>query len=61
MKDIYGVDVTEVKTVIMPGKSSRIGRTRNFSKPRRWKKAVVKLKKVKVLIYSLRINNGDNK
>jgi large subunit ribosomal protein L23 len=44
MKDVYGVDVTEVKTIIMPGKSSRIGKTREFSKPRRWKKAIVKLK-----------------
>ncbi len=44
VKDIYGVDALEVKTAIMPGKSSRIGRTRLFSNPTRWKKAVVKLK-----------------
>ena len=44
IEDIYGVDVVEVKTAIMPGKSSRIGKTRLFSKPSRWKKAVVKLK-----------------
>jgi len=44
IKDLYGVDVTEVKTAIMPGKSSRIGRTRLFTTPSKWKKAVVKLK-----------------
>lgn len=44
VKDLYGVDVIEVKTAIMPGKSSRIGRTRILSIPSKWKKAVVKLK-----------------
>ena len=44
IKQVYGVDVTEVKTAIRPGKSSRIGRTRAFSTPKRWKKAVIKLK-----------------
>jgi len=44
IKDLYGVDVVEVKTAIIPGKSSRIGRTRLFSEPAKWKKAVVKLK-----------------
>jgi len=28
----------------MPGKTSRIGRTRMFSKPKKWKKVIVKLK-----------------
>ncbi len=44
IKRLYGVDVIDVKTAIMPGKSSRIGKTRIFSKPAVWKKAVVKLK-----------------
>jgi large subunit ribosomal protein L23 len=44
IEDIYGVNVVNVKTAIMPGKSSRIGKTRLFSKPARWKKAVIKLK-----------------
>lgn len=44
IEDIYGVEVADVKTAIMPGKSSRVGRTRLFSKPIRWKKAVVRLK-----------------
>ncbi|HOD01186.1 MAG TPA: 50S ribosomal protein L23 [bacterium] len=44
IKNLYGVDVVEVKTSIMPGKSSRIGRSRMFSVPSKWKKAVVKLK-----------------
>jgi large subunit ribosomal protein L23 len=44
IEDLYDVDVVDVKTAIMPGKASRIGRTRLFSKPSRWKKAVVRLK-----------------
>lgn len=44
IKKVYGVDVTDVRTTILPGKSSRIGRSRNFSQPTKWKKAVVILK-----------------
>ena len=44
MKKIYGVDAVEVTTAIMPGKTSRIGKSRIFSNPVQWKKAVVKLK-----------------
>ena len=44
IKRIYGVDVVKVSTTILPGKSSRIGRSRNFSEPAKWKKAVVVLK-----------------
>lgn len=44
VESIYGVNVIDVKTAIMPGKASRIGRTRLFSKPTQWKKAVVRLK-----------------
>jgi len=44
MKKIYGVDVIDVTTSIMPGKASRIGKSRIFSNPIQWKKVVVKLK-----------------
>lgn len=44
IENIYGVNVTDVKTTIMPGKSSRIGKSRLFSNPVKWKKAIVKLK-----------------
>ena len=44
IKKIYGVDAIEVKTAIMPGKTSRIGKTRTFSTPTKWKKAVISLK-----------------
>ena len=44
IENLYNVNVTDVKTMIMPGKSSRIGKTRLFSTPSKWKKAVVKLK-----------------
>ncbi len=44
IEDLYNVNVVDVKTMIMPGKSSRIGKTRIYSIPAKWKKAVVRLK-----------------
>jgi large subunit ribosomal protein L23 len=44
IENLYKVNVIDVKTIVMPGKSSRIGRTRMFSIPSKWKKAVVRLK-----------------
>ncbi|NMB91431.1 50S ribosomal protein L23 [candidate division WWE3 bacterium] len=44
IKRLYGVDVIEVSTAVMPGKSKRIARSRLMSKPLKWKKATVKLK-----------------
>lgn len=41
---LYGVDVDDVTTMIMPGKKRRIMGTRNFTKTKGWKKAVVKVK-----------------
>ena len=44
LKKLYGVDVVEVKTIVLPGKKRRVAGTRNFTKSSKWKKAVVKLK-----------------
>lgn len=41
---IYGVDAVDVKTMIMPGKKRRILGTRKFTKTKKKKKAIVKLK-----------------
>ena len=41
---VYGVDVVDVKTMIMRGKKRRIMGTRKFTKTKNWKKAIVKLK-----------------
>jgi len=41
---LYGVDVDGVSTMIMPGKKRRIIGTRRFTKTKKWKKAVVKVK-----------------
>lgn len=41
---LYGVEVEDVKTCIMPGKKKRIGKTNKFTKTSKWKKAIVKLK-----------------
>ena len=40
---IYGVDVAEVNTMIMPGKKKRILRTNKFVKTKKRKKAVVRV------------------
>lgn len=45
LKKVYGVDVIDIHTTIMPGKRKRVMRTRLLSKPKRWKKAIIKLKK----------------
>ncbi|KKS16863.1 MAG: 50S ribosomal protein L23 [candidate division WWE3 bacterium GW2011_GWC1_41_7] len=41
---IYGVDVVDVRTYIMPGKQRRVSRTSRETARKLWKKAVVKLK-----------------
>lgn len=45
LEQLYNVIPLSVSTSIMPGKSKRIVRTRLTSKPKRWKKAVVQLRK----------------
>ena len=44
LQRIFGVDVTSVKTMIMPGKPKRVGKTNRFTKTSSWKKAVVSIK-----------------
>ncbi|MFZ5424687.1 MAG: 50S ribosomal protein L23 [Patescibacteria group bacterium] len=43
--EVYGVNVENVKTLIMPGKKRRISKTNKFTKTKKWKKAVVQLAK----------------
>jgi len=44
LKEIYGVDVIEVRTLIEPKKIRMIGRSKVFTKRNRLKKAIVRLK-----------------
>jgi large subunit ribosomal protein L23 len=44
IKRLYDVEVEEINTMVMPGKKRRIIGTRRFTKTKRWKKAVVRLK-----------------
>lgn len=44
VKGSFGVDVIDVKTLIMPGKAKRVGRTNRYTKTPKWKKAVVRIK-----------------
>jgi len=44
-KSLYDVEPVSVSTSIMPGKSKRIMKSRLKSKPQKWKKAVIQLKK----------------
>ncbi|HXK52936.1 50S ribosomal protein L23 [Candidatus Nomurabacteria bacterium] len=42
---MFGVEVLDVKTYIMPGKKRRILKSRRFTKTPKWKKAVIEIKK----------------
>lgn len=44
VKKAFGVDVLEVRTMIMPSKKRRIPQTPRFRKTDKWKKAIVKVK-----------------
>lgn len=43
VEDLFDVDVVSVRTMIMPGKKKRIGKTWRFTKTKKWKKAVVEV------------------
>ena len=45
VKDQFKVDVVSVKTMIMKGKTRRVGKARTTTKISPWKKAIVQLKK----------------
>lgn len=45
IKDQFKVDVVAVTTMMMKGKTRRVGRTRKLTKISPWKKAIVQLKK----------------
>ena len=44
IEKMYGVKVTAVKTIVVPGKPRRVSGTRRYSGRVKWKKATVKLK-----------------
>lgn len=44
IKELFGVDVIHVQTIIMPGKKRRMLKTARFTKTAKWKKAIVKVK-----------------
>ena len=41
VEDLFDVEVLDVKTMIMPGKKRRVGKTKRFITTSKWKKAVV--------------------
>jgi large subunit ribosomal protein L23 len=45
LKKLYGVDVTAVNTIILPGKKRRKGKTGKYMKTAQRKKMIVTLKK----------------
>lgn len=45
IKDTYKVDVIDVSTIIVPGKSKRVIGKNKYSQLSKWKKAIVTLKK----------------
>jgi large subunit ribosomal protein L23 len=44
VKRTFGVDVVDVKTIVVPGKKRRRSRTHVYIKTAKWKKAIVQLK-----------------
>lgn len=44
LKKVFGIDVIDVRTIILPGKKRRIGRTAKFKKTAQRKKMIVVLK-----------------
>lgn len=44
VEKLFDVNVVNVKTIIMPGKTKRVLRTARFTKLPRWKKAIVEVK-----------------
>ncbi len=44
LKKAFGVDVTSVRTIILPGKKRRVGRTGKYKKTAQRKKMLVSLK-----------------
>jgi large subunit ribosomal protein L23 len=45
VEKLYGVEVVNVRTMIMPGKPRRIAKTWRHTDRKTWKKAIVTLKK----------------
>jgi large subunit ribosomal protein L23 len=45
VEKLYGVEVVDVRTIVLPGKKKRIMGTRNFTKSSKRKKALITLKK----------------
>ena len=41
VKELFDIDALDVKTIVVPGKKKRIGKTPNFMKTTKWKKALV--------------------
>ena len=52
LKDAFDVEAYDVKTLVMPGKRKRVGRTARFKTTPMTKKAVFKLKKGKLDFYT---------
>jgi len=43
-KEFFNVDVLDVKSLVVKGKSKRSAKTRELSKPGNWKKMMIKVK-----------------
>lgn len=61
IKEMFGVDVTDVNTMIMPGKKRRIRNTRKYMKTKSWKKAVVTIKEGQKIDMFASLISGESK
>ncbi len=52
LEDTFGVEAYDIKTLVMPGKRKRIGKTAKFGRTPMTKKVIFKLKKGKLDFYT---------
>ena len=52
LRDVFEVEAYDVKTLVLPGKRKRVGKTSRFKTTQMTKKAIFKLKKGKLDFYT---------
>lgn len=61
VKEMFGVDVVDVRTMIMPGKKRRVRGTQRFMKTKSWKKAIVTIKSGQKIDMFASLISGEKK
>lgn len=61
IKDAFNVDVLNVRTMVMPGKPKRVRKSRIEIKTKKWKKAVITIKKGQKIDMFASLIGGEEK